>query len=423
MKRMLFAISALSAVVAAASSSVGNVQVSQNFPWDGRAVITFTVSGDPCYVGLSATWYGQPVAVQLAPPALSGMPDTPYAAGTYSVMWDSVAAGYGNGEKAEFKVRAYAVSAADTQKDYLVFDLATGRSEFLDTPPVGGWTDEYKSRYMPFRRIPAGTYTNGLDSAYHNVPIPNGNVTTTVVAKNRGLKPVEVVISAPYYVAVFPVTSGQGAYIDGDSLDDNPSYRTRRSYVTLRGNPATDGINWPDTGFEVATNSFIRKMRDRTTVGMPPGWILDLPTSAQWEIAMRARTTTIFPNGGDENTTPAGFTNIVNEIANWGGHNSGMATVGLNSPNQWGIYDMAGLVDTVMIDAADSTHYNDSHSHRAGTDPKGKSVTASTTSVVCRGGNWSSKEIFTLMPSWWYSTTITSLSGFRPVINTRDWTR
>ena len=54
---------------------------------------------------------------------------------------------------------------ANDPRTYLVVDLVNGGYSFLPSVPEGGWTSEYKTHKLVFRRIPAGTYDLGTTEA------------------------------------------------------------------------------------------------------------------------------------------------------------------------------------------------------------------------------------------------------------------
>ena len=98
-----------------------------------------------------------------------------------------------------------------------------------------------------------------------------------------------------------------------------------------------------------------------------------LPTSAQWEYACRAGTTTPWYSGEQSDS--------LNDYA-WIINNSGNKTheVGLKKPNAWGLYDMHGNVSEWCWD-----WYGGAYTSEAQTNPMGA---ASGVYRIIRGGGW-----------------------------------
>ena len=81
--------------------------------------------------------------------------------------------------------------------------------------------------------------------------------------------------------------------------------------------------------------------------------MIDLCEEEQWEVAARAGTTTILPNGVTTADNYDVFTNRLGEIAAWYGTvGSEEAAVGRFAPNDWGLYDVVGLLGEWMLDSA-----------------------------------------------------------------------
>ena len=144
-------------------------------------------------------------------------------------------------------------ASLDTAKSkYVVIDLAALKEgannplSALSEVPDGGWTDEYKTKKMVFRRIMPGEFLMGGRFA--------------------------VKITKPYYIGVFEVTQSQYALFMGEEpwkeLGDcswhyNPSRWPTlpvqdMSYNLLRG--SCKGALWPRSA-EVDPESFIGKLR------------------------------------------------------------------------------------------------------------------------------------------------------------------
>jgi len=232
--------------------------------------------------------------------------------------------------------------------DYLVVDLSEGPDatnwpvSYLAAPPVGGWTEEYKTTKLVLRRIPAGSFTMGSPE--------------TELGRDGDEPQHEVTLTKDFYIGVFEVTQKQWERVMGNwpSWFTNASYRESRpvetvSYYQIRENPANSddpAVYWPSNGL-VNADSFMGKLRAKT------GQAFDLPTEAQWEHACRAGTTNALNSGFD-------LTNVAADVhmdavgrywynggsgysAN-GDVSVGSAKVGSYLPNAWGLYDMHGNV-------------------------------------------------------------------------------
>lgn len=205
------------------------------------------------------------------------------------------------------------------EKAYCVIDVSGGSSaasypvSYLDTEPVGGWSDEYKTTKILLRRVEATRY---------------------MMQKNK-----EVTLTKPYYMGVFTITQKQYAQVMGTNPTESGHRGDLRpveiSWNAIRGNSAT--YNWP-TVKTVDSNTFVGKIQAKT------GLNFDLPTEAQWENACRAGTSSDYGNGGggDNDLRLMGHSWSDNAVA-----------VGLYLPNFWGFYDMHGNVGQWCLDYSD----------------------------------------------------------------------
>lgn len=150
----------------------------------------------------------------------------------------------------------------------------------------------------------------------------------------------------------------------------------------LRGNPSFFSETGPADGREKVVGidtskfpvenvtwegcqEFVRKLASDPDnhLELPDGWVLRLPTEAEWEYACRAGTTG--PYAGEH----------LGDLG-WVQMNSSARThaVGELEPNPWGLYDMHGNVAEFCLDC-----YKDGYSADARTNPMNR---------VVRGGHW-----------------------------------
>ncbi len=110
--------------------------------------------------------------------------------------------------------------------------------------------------------------------------------------------------------------------------------------------PAT-GITWHDA------NEFCKGLdrRERSLGNIPAGYVIALPSEAEWEIACRAGSASAFHFGDDISS--------LSEYAVWRGNSDGRAApVKSKTPNRYGIYDMHGNVWEWCADAFADTPEN-----------------------------------------------------------------
>ena len=239
------------------------------------------------------------------------------------------------------------------EKAYCVIDVSGGTHAanypvtYLDSVPIGGWGDEYKTTKILLRRIEPGDVKLG------------------------DTKP--VALMKPFSIGVFEITQKQYSLVTGD----NPSrYKGDMrpvecvSWNTIRGHSAT--YNWP-TVTTVDPNSFIGKLQAKT------GLNFDLPTEAQWEYACRAGTTSYYNNGSSSDNDLKVLGRYGSNRADGKGGYGEHTTVGSYFPNAWGLYDMHGNVVEWCLDWYAGIN----------SDPATDWIGASSGSYrVQRGGEW-----------------------------------
>ena len=159
-------------------------------------------------------------------------------------------------------------------------------------------------------------------------------------------KPIrKVEITEPYFIGARPVTQVEWTSVMGD----NPSKFNQGWSAGLR---PVEKVSWLDC------MSFISKLNEidqSEKLGLVGSW--RLPTEAEWEFACRAGTTTKwFHSNQDFDLDEVG----------WHAGNSGATTreVGQKKANDWGLFDVHGLVGEWCSDM----WYNDNlrRIHRGG---------------------------------------------------------
>ena len=156
---------------------------------------------------------------------------------------------------------------------------------------------------------------------------------------------------------------------------------TQEQYKALMGsNPANfkgpkrpvEQVSWDEA------MAYCQKLNSKFSSSLPSGYVITLPTEAQWEYACRAGTTSAL-NSGRELTSAIGFCGNLDQVA-WYVGNSGGQTheVGQKQANAWGLYDMHGNVWEWCSD------WYGSYGGDA-TDPVGPSTGSYR---VNRGGSW-----------------------------------
>lgn len=204
---------------------------------------------------------------------------------------------------------------------------------------------------------PAKVVTNSIGMKFKPLNVGMNGVTFTMGSENSNLNPKrEVTLTKSFEIGVYEVTQTQYEKVMGN----NPS-RSKGAQ-----NPV-DNVSWEDAV------KFCRKLSELPKE-KAAGYVYRLPTSAEWEFACRAGTTTKYSFGDDES--------LLGHYA-WHRKNSRVTShpVGQKKPNDWGLYDMYGNVWEWSQDC-----YGKITSDPV-TDPKGPSTG---TIRVFRGGSWDS---------------------------------
>ena len=235
---------------------------------------------------------------------------------------------------------------------YMIVDLTkVGKKaiSYLDETPKGGWSDEYRTKKIAFRRIDPGSFE---------------------YLPGKSFK-----ITKPFYIGVFEVTQKQYEILKKENPsnfkgDMRPVENVR--WLDIRG--SNKGFNWPKDN-QVDGDSYLGRLRKRVGVDF------DIPTEVQWEYACRAGTK------GDFNVDGEPMTKL-GKCKDNGGHNDHHVKVGSFMPNAWGLYDMHGNVWEWCLDRGpegEGLMEWTVDAKEMDTDPKGPAIGASR---IHRGLSW-----------------------------------
>lgn len=339
---------------------VSVVNVIPRWPWNGLVDIDYTIEAQPKDVRVNISVNGYDMDSQITIPAMTLEGYETVSSGTHRITWD-VGNDYPDFHSENFLVDVKAsieTGAAINKKRYMVIDLSKGKDtesypiSYLEDVPAGGWTREYKTSKLVFRRIEGSTFKmNGLFN---------------------------VTITRPYYISIFEVTQKQYALVTGMTPskykgDDRPVEMV--SWNMIRGNARE--YNWPIIKIP-DPNSFVGLLRFRSKMAV------DLPTEAQWEYACRAGTTSAYNNGGNTTDDLMLLGRYYYNQKDGNGGYTNHTVVGSYQPNAWGIYDMHGNVEEWCLDRYGSLT-------QGGRDPVGPS-SGRFDFRIYRGGQWQLNE-------------------------------
>ena len=283
---------------------------------------------------------------------------------------------------------AVTAHAKDDPPDYLVVALTEeedfpGISYYVSTnalPDGGLANDIYRTSRIVMRRIRAA----GVRWRMGAVKADYSGAASDLSVGNRE-KAHGVTLSEDYFIGIYEVTQAQGAKFGGKgnyhtSYEDSPMRPSSNvKYETIRGSGTGNG-------HAVKSGSALYKLRTLTGIDF------DLPTSAQWEYACRAGTTTLLYTGKPLVNASVYEVGWIYGNSAENGVRSPKA-VGRKMPNAWGIYDMLGNCREWCLDT-----YNATPSPEDVVDPVGP---ADVTTRVFRGGDYSrTLKDFRASASW-----------------------
>lgn len=208
MKSKIFASIALASACATNAVTVSSVTARQRWPWNSMMDIDFTLADTSAptanyLVQVTAT-YAEGTESVIAKTFVN---EPVFTNGTHRLIWN-LGKDIPNVKANDFVVTVTATPYAESTGSYLVFDLSGGSMAksyphwYTSTPPevLPNTAQACKTTEMWFRRVPAGTITQG-----------NGETGTA-----NSLPAHQVTISGDYYVAIFETTQQQWYQIFGE---------------------------------------------------------------------------------------------------------------------------------------------------------------------------------------------------------------
>ena len=382
MNKLVFTSLVSAVAFAASAATITDVVVRQQWPWNAKVNINYvlqTEANERPDIAVELL-HDDGTPEFLAARSLSGDLFA-VAGGERRIVWDPAASGLTNMVAASLKFRLTARNAIG--KKYMIIDLSAGSDAGAEYPITYADeiadlnTDTYKLHKLVLQRVPAGSFLMGS-------PDDEGG---RFENEDRH----RVVLTNDYYLGVFPVTTQQ--YKDVLGKDNGGGWAAPNrpvghiSWNLIRGGSLSAEVVWPRTT-EVASDSFLGVLRSRVTGTVASGYVLDLPTEAQWEYACRAGTDAAYFDGNewqvDENGVDANLGRLANYNPEDDGRDkgksdgSGLSNCGWYGPNAWGFYDMLGNVYEWTLDYG-VDHLSD------GVEPVGGEMS---TTRVLKGGSF-----------------------------------
>ena len=297
MKKILM-VAVLAAMGAGAAPIVEITSVQQQYPWTNTVDITYTSTG----IESNNTYYVVFKAYDAASKEIGVITNELKISqgSTWVAQWEPPF----NVRYENCTMTPYVYKGG--QDDYMVVDLETWQVTYegmsiQEASNKKYDTDEYKTKKLVLRKVPAGTYKIGAERT----------ITTSA--------------ATDFYIGIFQFTEAQYDRIAGVANPSGSKKPKAVSWNTMRGSAGVAAV--PSTGICATLNS-------KNSLGLRG---FDIPTLAMWEIAARGSDTHKYI-GSDT------FNNATYEQYGWFSTNSSniIHEVGLKLPNTWGIYDMHG---------------------------------------------------------------------------------
>ena len=326
------------------ASSITIDSVTQRWPWNNKVDITYTVSGGQ---DVSAGVYAKIVftaTINGTDYTIDGTSDVGASAsdGQHTVTWTPPS---GLKVKATDCTMVATLSASDAPSgdDYMVIDLDDnckisyeGLLASQEASNARYNTDTYKKSKMVLRKVPRWADKDSLPNAASLTDggYPTGDSTNYATTNSRKYWPTQY----DYYIGVFMVTQTQYYKVTGSSSSSSTIPRNSVTWNSWRDSTASDAALVPSS-----SGGFLAKLNYKT--GKTD---FDMPTEVMSEIAQRAGAKTVYSWGDSWNTAKC-----VNKSNHGGSSLPGTAYVGLCDPNDWGLYDVTGLLNEFCLDTYD----------------------------------------------------------------------
>ena len=399
------------AAVAADAATITKQIVRQQWPWQEKVRIDYVLdaaAGEQSDVVLKVTDPATDRDVTGLSTAQSG--DLEYVtAGEHVLYWTPDKAEFADGKippMLKFELSA----KAPIGKKYLVIEFSHGDAyeadrkytvTYEDELDVAGNISTFRTTKMAFRRCRAGTYLMGSPETEEGRNPGRPNLPETLH---------RVTLTKDFYLAVMPMVAAHAWYF-WEKAGGDCYYTWQNFFATSKIGPVRrgDSSNW-SADSTVDADSYIGKARVHLNAGdLPSGYVLDLPTEAQWEYACRAGTVSPWNDGSSTDyydtygqgaySKPAGEVAAVNgsdhnldKLGQYMGNDglwrqnipANQKYPGGYAPNAWGFYDMHGGVNELCLDFFhDSASGNVDLGSEPQTDPR---CTTRTGYQICRGG-------------------------------------
>ena len=344
MKTLIAAVFGIAALGASATTTITDVIVRQQWPWNGKVNIDYVLTDpedgehDITVVMSNGTQVVTNEYGSLSGDLFGVKP------GARRIVWNPM---HNNPTYAEKVLASFSVTLStsdDSSGQYMVLDLSGGAGEsipveFVSAPPAGGWNqDIYKTTKLVLRRIPAGTFRMGS---------PEGELGRNANRETQHT----VLFTNDFYIGMFEMTHAQYSNIVHTAVEysagtSGSTYPV--NFVTLDGLRGSNADSSVYPAFQA--DSFIGRLNSKFSfTGDYADYTFDLPTLSQWEYACRAGTAGAWNDGTTitNTTTDAQLGGLA-----WYRGNTYLSpyAVGGKKPNAFGLYDMHGNVAEICID-------------------------------------------------------------------------